>query len=66
MKNKVDTINGAIQMIHKLKNGETIELNGLYKYTISAKENKDFDFDKRLNELYTERENLQKRINNLQ
>lgn len=63
MKNKVDTINCTIEMIHKLRKGETIELNGLHKIRISAKEYSDFDFDKRLNELYSEREYLQKRIN---
>lgn len=65
MKNKVETINGAINMIFRLKKGETIKLNGLCSYEISMENNKDFDYNKRLSELYEERDNLQLRINRM-
>ena len=62
MKNKVETINGAIDMIFRMKKGEVIQLNGLYSFQVSMEGNEDFDFNKRLSELYDERENLQVRI----
>lgn len=65
MKNKVDTINGAIDMIFRLKKGETIQLNGIHTFQVSMENNEDFDFNKRLSELYEERENLQIRINRM-
>ena len=48
MKNKVETINGAIDMIFRLKKGEVIQLNGLYSFQVSLEGNEDFDFNKRL------------------
>jgi hypothetical protein len=65
MKNKVEIINGAIDMIYKLKKGETIRLNGLNTISVSLENNKDFDTNKRLSELFEERENLQVRINRM-
>lgn len=65
MKNKVETINGAIDMIYRLKKGETITLNGLNTISVSLENNKDFDTNKRLRELFEERENLQVRINRM-
>ena len=65
MKNKVDTINGAIDMIYRFKKGETITLNGLNTISVSLENNKDFDTNKRLCELFEERENLQVRINRM-
>ena len=65
MKNKVETINRAIDMIFRLKKGEVIQLNGLCSFQISMEGNEDFDFNKRLSELYDERENLQVRINRM-
>ena len=63
MKKKVDIINGAIGQIFILKKGGIIELRGLHNITISAP--KEMDLDKRLLELYVERENLQIRINRM-
>lgn len=65
MKNKIETINGAIDMIFRLKKGETIHLNGLFNYNVKMEDNKDFDYNKRLSELYEERENLQIRVNRM-
>jgi hypothetical protein len=62
MKNKVEIINGAIDMIYRLKKGETITVNGLNTFSVSLENNKDFDTNKRLRELFDERENLQIRI----
>lgn len=62
MKSKVETINGAIDMIFRLKRGETITLNGLNTFEVSIENNLDFDYNKRLSELYEERDNLQVRI----
>lgn len=65
MQKKVEIINGAIDMIFRLKNGETIVLNGIHRFEVSMESNKDFDYNKRLLELYEERENLQIRINRM-
>ena len=65
MKNKVETINGAINMIYRLKKGETITVNGLTSISVSLKNNEDFDANKRLRELFDERENLQVRIDRM-
>lgn len=65
MKNKVGVINGAIDMIYRLKNGETIKLNGLQSFSVSLENNRDFDCNKRLSELFQERENLITRINRM-
>lgn len=65
MQKKVEIINGAIDMIFRLKNEETIVLNGIHRFEVSMESNKDFDYNKRLLELYEERENLQIRINRM-
>lgn len=65
MQNKVEIINGAINVIFRIKKGETIVLNGIHKFEVSMETNKDFDYNKRLSELYEERENLQIRINRM-
>lgn len=65
MQKKVEIINGATDMIFRLKNGETIVLNGIHRFEVSMESNKDFDYNKRLLELYEERENLQIRINRM-
>lgn len=65
MKNKVEIINGAIDVIFRMKKGEVIQINGLHSFQVSMKGNEDFDFNKRLSELYEERENLQVRINRM-
>ena len=65
MQKKVEIINGAIDMIFRLKNGETIVLNGIHRFEVSMESNKDFDYNKRLLELYEERENLQIKINRM-
>ena len=65
MKNKIDTINGAIEMINNLQKGKTIKLNGLYSYSVSAEGNPNFDFEKRLTELFEERERLQIRVDKM-
>lgn len=65
IKNKIDIINGAIDMIYRLQKGETIKLNGLHKINVTAKENTHVDFNKRLCELFEERENLQTRVNRM-
>lgn len=71
MKNKIDVIDVAIDMIYKLERGETIKFGEdiddplVMKFSISKKENNDFDFNKRLSELFDERENLQIRVNRM-
>lgn len=65
MKNKIDIINGAIDMIYRLQKGETIHLNGLHKIDVKAKEGSHNDFNQRLCELFEERENLQTRVNRM-
>jgi len=65
MKKKVETINGAIDIIYRMKKGETITVTGLCSFSVSLENNQDFDANKRLNELFVERENLQIRINRM-
>lgn len=69
MQNKIETINGAISMIYRLQNGETITVGdsspALTTFSVSIKENSNFDCNKRLTELFEERENLQMRVNRM-
>lgn len=69
MENKIKTINGAIDMIYTLKKGETVKFGGSSefspKFSVSAKGNPKMDFNKRLSELFNERENLQTRVNRM-
>jgi hypothetical protein len=66
MKNKIDIINGSIDMLYRLQKGETIKLNGLHELNVTAKEGSSpNDFNKRLCELFEERENLQIRVNRM-
>lgn len=39
MKNKVEVLNGAIIMCDKLAKGETVHLNGLYKFDVTIGNN---------------------------
>lgn len=65
MQKKVEIINGAINVIFRIKKGEMIVLNGIHRFEVSMETNKDFDYNKRLSELCEERENLQIRINRM-
>lgn len=69
MQNKIETINGAIDMIYRLQKGETITVGdsspALTTVSVSMKENSTFDYNKRLIELFEERENLQVRVNRM-
>jgi hypothetical protein len=66
MKNKIDIINGSIDMLYRLQKGETIKLNGLQELNVTSKEGSSHnDFNKRLCELFEERENLQIRVNRM-
>jgi hypothetical protein len=65
MKSKIDTINGAIDMIYRLQKGEVIKINGLHSFNVTAKENSHVNFNEKLSELFIERENLQIRVNRM-
>ena len=62
MKNKIEVLEGAIKMCDRLDNGETIELNGLHKLNVSAKENSRVDLMNRKSQLIEEVENLYIRV----
>jgi hypothetical protein len=62
MQNKIEVLKGAIKMCDQLINGETIELNGLHKMNVTAKENSHGDIMKRKYELIEEVENLYIRV----
>jgi hypothetical protein len=62
MKNKIEVLKGSIKMCDRLDNGETIELNGLHKLNVSAKENSHVDLMNRKAELIEEVENLYIRV----
>lgn len=62
MKNKVDTINGAIDQCKRLMKNETIKLNGLHTLHITRGELTDSDLQNRINELQLEKSNLYERI----
>jgi hypothetical protein len=53
-------------MLYRLQKGETIKLNGLQELNVTSKEGSSHnDFNKRLCELFEERENLQIRVNRM-
>lgn len=64
MKSKIEAINGAIDMALRLKNGETIKLNGVYKMSLKSELHE--NSDKILSELFEERDNLQVRVNRME
>jgi hypothetical protein len=51
MKNKVSILDGAIEQCKKLKNNETIELNGLFPMKVTRGQHSDKWFDDRISEL---------------
>lgn len=65
MTNKVNEIDGAIGMIYRLQKGETIKfgekVEGALKFSVSVKEPN--SLNDALYKLFSERENLQTRIN---
>lgn len=65
MVNKIDTINGGIDMIYRLQKGETIQLNGLHKINLKAEDGSHNHYNEILCELFEERENLQIRVNRM-
>lgn len=66
MKSKIKTIDSSINMVCRLQNGETIEVNGLHKMSFKAKDGIDGEFDKVLCRLFEERDNLQVRVNRME
>lgn len=70
MKNKIDIINGSIDMIYKIQKGETIKfgenIDGALKFTIGKKEDTHTNYGSVLEKLFIERDNLQTRVNRMQ
>lgn len=66
MKNKVSTINGAIDQCKRLMKNETIVLNGLHTFHITRGELTNGDLQNRINELQRESAKLYERINRLE
>lgn len=64
MKLKIETLNSSIDTALRLKNGETIEIDGLYKMSLKSEPSE--KFDKILSELFEEIDNLQVRINRIE
>lgn len=68
MKNKVQTIDSAINTLFRLMNGESIQLGGLHKMTVTAPQTNEAQ-DKNMEvfgKLQEERENLVNRIRRIE
>jgi hypothetical protein len=70
MKNKIDIINGSIDMIYKIQKGETIKfgenIDGALKFSITKKEDSHSDYGSILEKLFVECDNLQLRVNRME
>lgn len=62
MTNKIEVINGAINMIYELQKGNEIKLSGLHNLTVTSGKVTNDEFNKRLCDLFEEREKLQIRV----
>ena len=63
MRNKIDSLNDAIDLVNKFERGETIKLGGLLNREFGAsKDAKKEDFELAREKLRAERDNLQKRV----
>jgi len=63
MKNKIDDLNDAIDLVNKFERGETIKLGGLLNREFgTGKDAKKEDFELAREKLRAERDNLQKRV----
>lgn len=63
MKNKIDSLNDAIDLVNKLERGETIKLGGLINREFGAnKDAKKEDFEVAREKLRVERDDLQNRV----
>lgn len=61
MENKIGIINGAIGQLRRMKNGETIEVNGLHKIKISRGKLTNQQINDRISDLMVESLGLQER-----
>jgi len=60
MKNKIDIINGSINMVHEMRRGETITLNGIHRLEVGMSESTTNDeYIGIIDKLIDERDNLQ-------
>ena len=63
MRNKIDSLNDAIDLVNRFERGETIKLGGLLNREIGAsKDAKKEDFELAREKLRAERDNLQNRV----
>ena len=63
MRNKIDSLNDAIDLVNRFERGETIKLGGLLNREIGAsKYAKKEDFELAREKLRAERDNLQNRV----
>jgi len=63
MKNKIDSLNDAIDLVDKFERGEIIKLGGLLNREFGAsKDAKKEDFELAREKLRAERDNLQNRV----
>ena len=66
MQNKIKIIDGAIDITYRLQKGETIELNGLHKMNVKAKDSMHHnDFNHIIIKLFEERESLQVKVDRM-
>lgn len=68
MQNKIESINDALRMLHRMKKGEEItvgKIAGCTEMTFSLKENSNTEYNNTVEKLITERENLQIRVNRM-
>ena len=63
MRNRIDSLNDAIDLVNRFERGETIKLGGLLNREIGAsKDAKKEDFELAREKLRAERDNLQNRV----
>jgi hypothetical protein len=71
MQNKIDIINGSINMVYQIQKGQTIKfgenIDGALKFSVGMNEGQNpNDYNHVLEKLFLERENLQIRVNRMQ
>ena len=63
MRNKIDSLNDAIDLVNRFERGETIKLGGLLnREIVASKDAKKEDFELAREKLRAERDNLQNRV----
>ncbi len=69
MKNKIESLNGSIDMCYRLQKGEILKfgenVEGALKFSVSIKDGAHNNINNVLIQLFDEREKLQERVNRM-